>query len=134
MSIESRLPQNGEETGSIILEVLVAIVILSIMGLALVQSILMSLRTREHAVRTSLAMQVASDSLEEVSATNPSMLSDANDRNDQVTRAGVSFTRLIDVTVNADGSRTIDVSVVGTTTKLGGKANLSVTVIPWEVG
>ena len=129
------LDENKQETqrGSIILEVLVGVILLAIMGLGLTRSMLMSLKTREHSVRSSFAMQIAADTLEEYSAINPSSLDDTNDLTDVVTRLGVNFNRVVDVTVNSDNSRTIDVTVEAVTTKLGGKADLSVIVIPWEV-
>ena len=129
------LEENKQATqkGSIILEVLVGVILLAIMGLGLTRSMLMSLKTREHSVRSSFAMQIAADTLEEYSAINPSSLDDTNDLTDVVTRLGVNFNRVVDVTVNSDSSRTIDVTVTAVTTKLGGKADLSVIVIPWEV-
>lgn len=131
-----RRAENNKETteqGSIIIEVLVGIIILSIMALGLMRSTLMSLRIREHSVRSSYAMQIAADTIETYSAINPSSLTDSNDLTDVVTRIGVSFNRVVNVTVNADDSRTIDVAITPVTIKLGGQADLSVVVIPWEI-
>lgn len=120
------------EQGSIIVEVLVGLILLSIMAMGLTRSTISSMYSREHAVRSSNAMQIASDTIETLTALDPGNLSDANDiTSDTVTKNGVDYTRTVDVTVNADETRTIAVTVTAVTTKLGGKASLTVTAIPW---
>ena len=122
----------SRESGSIMIEVLVGLILLSIMALGMTRSTLLSMRTRGHAVRTTTALQIASDTIEDYSSRSPSTLSDSDDLTDVVTRQGMDFDRTIDITVNSDTSVQIDVTVSGTTS-LGGNSEITVVVLPWEV-
>lgn len=51
------------------------------------------------------------NTIEAFAALDPITLSDADDVTEALTKNGITFTRAIDITVNADQSRTVDVEV-----------------------
>ena len=122
-----------------LVEVLVSLFFLSVVSMGMYRSTLTSIFSREHSVRNSVAMQIATDSLEALAAVNPGTLSDDNDVTEEsqdaekyVTRYNVQYQRLIDVSVNSnDDSRTLKVTVRCLNEHFGGKAEVSLTLIPW---
>jgi len=63
-------------------------------------------------LRKTIAVQLASTKLEEISSINPSSLNDTYDSLELgLYVEGNEFSRTVNITVNADGSRTAEVSV-----------------------
>ena len=120
------------EAGFSILEVLAAIVLLSIVGLNVTYGTIISLRMLKRSMRTSLATELAAQRMEELAALDPSTLNDSYDLVETgLISDNVSFSRTTEVTVNSDKSVTVDISVVGEHSTLGGRAALSNTFAYW---
>ena len=126
------------EGGFFLIEALLGILLLAFLLISIGQSAIASLVSREQSVRQSAANQIAVDTLEQLKCINPSTLGDsydieesASESSKYVLRASVRYTRLIDVTEHADGSRTLSVEVRGPNERLGGRAAFNATVIPW---
>lgn len=121
------------------METLVGMLLLAVLGMAIGKATITLISSREHSVRSNVAKQIAINTVEELKSRDPETLSDADDidanasaTKKYITRYNVRYTRFVDVTENSDGSRTIDVRVHGPTSRLGGNAHLSVTVVPWR--
>jgi len=101
-----------KEKGFSLVETLVALTILATVGLSLSYSMITAIRASRRAERNSVASQLAFRKMEELAQVNPNNLSNANDlRESALTVNGIAYTRVTDVTVNADGSRTVDITV-----------------------
>lgn len=100
------------QNGFSLLEALVALTILATVGLSLSYSMITAIKTSRRAERNSVASQLAFRKMEELAQVNPNNLSNANDlREPSLKVNGIAYTRVTDVTVNPDGSRTVDVTV-----------------------
>lgn len=120
----------GEEGFSLI-DVLVAVCLLAIMGISLAYSNVNTIQTVSRTERNAIALRLATEKLEQMSAIDPINISDINDSTESITWLGSPYTRVTDVTVNADGSRTILVTVTGGNTILGGSAEVEGTFQIW---
>ena len=124
--------RKGSEAGTGLIDVLVAMLLLSFLGASLSSSTNLSFSAFKRAKRQSLASQLAIETLESLAATNPANLDDADDLVETgISRESVTFNRTTDVTVNADGSRTVTVTVTGAKSKLGGSASYTSTYPMW---
>lgn len=119
------------QRGFSLMECLVLMVLFSIMGLGLAYSGIMLVSSRAKAYRSSLCNQIALDRIEEFAAVDPTTLDDTDDSISTVTRDGLSFRRTVNVTVNADSSRQINVDVISLSSKFEGRAQLSTTYPVW---
>lgn len=118
------------EKGFSLLEILFGILLVSVMAMGIVKSSTLAMKTREKTIRDSSAMKLALITMEQFSSSDPSSLSDSDDSTDTTTLDGLTYTRVIDITENADGSKTIDVSV-NNNAGLVGSASLTLTLIDW---
>lgn len=121
--------------GFTLVEVLVSVTLLSIMGLAVANTASYSLRAHKYAEVANVAKNLAVSKAEELSGVRIDLLTDAYDgteTNLAVTGHTMLFTRVTNVTVNSDGSRTIDVTVSSSSTALLQPAFYSTTYAPWE--
>jgi Tfp pilus assembly protein PilV len=119
------------ESGVSMVEVLVAMSLLAISGLAVTQSTIRAFGTLNQSYRTSVASQIALDKIENLAQQDPSTIqSTSNETNSSVTQSGLQFLRSTRVTVNSDGSRTIIVSVTSPTGSPG-TASLTTTLPLW---
>jgi len=106
------LSQLKNEDGFSLVEVLVALILSSIVALGIMQSTLTSYRFSQRMVNDSLAGQLALEKMEEISSISPQTLDDTDDAvEDPVVRNNISFIRTVDVSINADRSRTVAVRV-----------------------
>ena len=114
----------NKQAGFSLLEVLTGISILLVMSLGVAQSSIMSLSTYKRTVRHSLAQQLAIEKLEEFAHKNPTTY-DASDSatENNLIESYVKFDRTTTITVGADGSRTVLVTVVAAKSDLGGYAS-----------
>lgn len=100
-----------KEKGFSLIETLVALTILATVGLSLSYSMITAIRASRRAERNSVASQLAFRKMEELAQVNPNNLSNANDLTESaLTVNGIAYTRVTNVTVNADGSRTVDIT------------------------
>ena len=82
------------EGGVSLIEVLVALVIFSIMGLSVAYSTMAKMNAQARNVRNNLALQIAMDSLEQYAAIDPDTLDDTDDSTGvTVQRQGINFLR-----------------------------------------
>lgn len=120
------------EGGFSLVEVMVAILILSVISLGSAYCTIMSLKVEKRNVRNAVAQELAVQKMEELAAMNPSSLSSANSVTESnVTYKNISYTRTTSISVNADNSRSITVTVNGNNSSLGGSASISTTYALW---
>ncbi len=114
------------EAGFTIMEVLVAIVLLAVVGLASARNSVMSMSTLKRSIRNSIAMQLAVEKLEELGSINPTSL-DASDNATEsaVVQDSISFSRTTTVVVNSDQSRSVTIVVQANDASLGGNYTAS---------
>ena len=122
---------NRRDRGFLLLEILVVLFLFSITALAVARSTLNSIQIRNRAVHSSVAMQLAMDQMEVLSAADPSTFDDSDDFADTVARGTAVFNRAVDFTVNGDGSRTVRVTIANTNEQVGGEADIINTFAMW---
>jgi Tfp pilus assembly protein PilV len=119
------------ESGASMVEVLVAMSLLAISGLAVTQSTIRAYATLNQSYRTSVASQIALDKIESLAQQDPSTIqTTSNESHSAVTQTGLQFFRTTTVTVNADGSRTVLVTVTSPSGSPG-TASLTTTLPLW---
>jgi Tfp pilus assembly protein PilE len=121
---------NNSESGFSLFEILFGLLFISVMAIAITSSATVAMKTRATTIRNAGAMELVIDTLEDFTSRDPANLSDSDDSSTVISHKGNSFTRVVDVTANSDGSKTISVSVTGDTS-LGGKASSTITLIDW---
>ncbi len=127
------LRERQSEVAFSMVETLVSIVLLGIMALGVANSSIFSMKMAKRGERSSIAAQLALARLEEFASIDPSTLDDDFDENTTgIEVENISFTRNVDVTENADGSRTVTVTVFNEEESLGGRAIYSSTFFLWE--
>lgn len=120
------------EAGFSIMEVMVAVVILALVGLASAKNSIMSMSTFKRSMRNSIAMQLAVEKLEELGSVNPTTLDNSDDSTEaNVVEDNITFTRVTQVTQNADESRTVTVTVNANDADLGGTYEVTNTFPLW---
>lgn len=114
-----------------IIEALVILCLAAILGLTLTYSAVLAMQTRTRSIHDSIATQLALERLEELSATDPATLSSASNSTTTVYQNDVAFTRIVTVTVNSNGSRTVAIAVSDNNDRIGGDAQISDTFPLW---
>ena len=117
------------------MEALVALFLFSLVGLGLAKSMITSISLQKQAEIGNLARNLAVSKAEELSGVNIDNLNnsyDSTESNLTVTGHNIKFTRVTDVTVNSDGSRTIDISVSSTSFVMTKPVTYSTRFAPWE--
>ena len=127
------IKQNKNEDGFLLLEALVGILLLGIMGAAVAEATNFGLRMRDKAVNDAIAAQIAQETIEDFAAIDPNTLDDGEVYEDSVERDGTTFAAETTVTVNDDSSRTLSVSVNTGAQVLGGKINMTHTLMSWDL-
>ncbi len=123
------------QRGSSIVEVLVAMSLFSIVAVGLAQSAAYSLRFQKSAELGNLARNLAVSKAEELAGVSLADLDDSFDGTESnltVVGHSISFDRVTDVTVNADGSRTVDIVVSSPSPLLFTAVTYSTRFAPWE--
>ena len=93
-------------------ELLVTTFILSFISLGVAKSTVVAYKTSNHTRAESVAMQMAIETMEEYTSINPQTLADDSDTTDPIiVREGLSFSRVVDVTIDANRSRNVQVTV-----------------------
>lgn len=131
-------PQPSARThaaGFSLMEVLVAIVIFGIAGLAMTSNAVVGFRFQKSTELGLLAKNLAVSKAEELSGVFLDDLDnsyDLTENNLTVTGHRIPFTRVTDVTIEADGSRTIDVTVSSPSGLLLAPVHITTRLAPWE--
>lgn len=102
------------QAGSSLVELLVAMMLFSIVALALANSIGFSNRVQGKTNSNSAAMQIALETLESYAKKDPLTLTAVTNSQSSVTRSPTTYTKLVTITVNSDRSRTVQVTVKDT--------------------
>jgi len=102
--------------GFSMIEALVSLAIFLLFFLGLATYMQLAIWSRGKIKREITAQALVLDKIEEFSMINPLQLTDNNDLTEEIKEDNHSYTRIIDITVNADKSRSVDVSVTGNAT------------------
>ena len=127
-------PQRGER-GSALIEVLVAASILGIVGLAIAMNAMVALRFQKTTEVRLLAKNLAVSKAEELSGVFLDDLDDSFDEVEPNLSVGshlIQFSRSTDITVEADGSRSVSISVSSTSPYLTTPVQYTTRFAPWE--
>jgi prepilin-type N-terminal cleavage/methylation domain-containing protein len=133
--VNYKLQHLKNQKGSTLIEVLVAISLFSIVGLGLAQSAQMGLLFQKRSEIGDMAKNLAISKAETLSGVEISQLNDTYDTTENsVTVSGhkIIFKRVTDITVNSDGSRTIDITISSTSAYLPQPVSYSTRFAPWE--
>ena len=122
-----------KEKGLAILDIMGALMFLGIVLGIYARSAATNYKSVDKNARYVRSLNIAQQSLESLLQVNPATLSDANDVNDTVKEDGISYTRNIDITINANLSRTIDISVSAQNVSRTANVNLTHTTSLWGV-
>lgn len=122
--------QKGE-CGFFLVEVLVVLVLFALVGMMLAHSSVLSEQTRTRAVHQSVAAQLAIEKMELLSAIDPITLTATNNSTENISHGVMQFKRTTAITVNADGSRTININVNSLNTPFVAKASATNTFALW---
>ena len=123
------------EGGFGLMEVLVAVVLLGIVCLAIASNVITGLRFHKHAEIDLLAKNLAVSKVEELSGIVLDDLDDSYDGTEAnllVTGHAIAFTRVTDVTIEADGARFIEITVSSDSPYLPTPVNYSTRFATWE--
>lgn len=126
-----------EEKGLGILEVIFSIVIISLVMASMTKNMMIAMKIFKQRDVSEAAFDLAVDRVEHLSVQNAVELSDSNDEvESNLTSATLSsnmkFTRTTNITVNADNSRTVDVTVTSNSSKYPVTKNYSIVMAVWE--
>jgi prepilin-type N-terminal cleavage/methylation domain-containing protein len=124
--------KSKEAQGFSVVECLVAMLILAVGALAVAHSTTQAWVLGKRSVRMSYANQLASSKLEELTALNPSSLSESNNTSETgLLYRGVLFNRNTTIVTNPDGSRTVTITVAPQVAHLGSQVTLENTFRQW---
>ena len=101
----------AKNKGFLLIELLMAMTLLAFFTLSLLSANLTVLKARSFNKARMTATEIAGRTLEQYAALNPINLSSANNLSDSVVQNGYTFTRSVLVTIEADNSRKVVVSV-----------------------
>ena len=102
-----------------IMEVMVALVLLSIIGLAVAKNSIMAMVALKRGIRNSVAMQLATEKLEQLGSVDPTTLANTTTTESALTVEDITFSRVSTVSQNTDGSKTVTVTVTPENSELG---------------
>jgi len=137
MSLTRRriLLQRNGESGFSLIEIMMSILILAVISLAVSSNLIAALRTAKFTQVNHAASSLAISKVEELAAIDTLNL-DASYNATETSVAwpdfNINFTRTVVVTVNADESRTIDVTVVSNADKVPTTVEFTTTFAMWE--
>ena len=121
-----------DEQGFSLLDVLTSTTISSVVAMGLTQSAMLSFHYNHKSVVDSVATQLALETLEDYALIDPEPLDNDSDVTElSIQRAGITFQRQIDVTINPDRSRQVDVTVTATATKVPSEVQLGKAFALW---
>lgn len=131
----SSIKRYARQAGFSLIEVLACLMILSLMGLSILNAQVTTFKSRKKAHNDSLAIVLAQERLERFAAVNPLSLSETgpDGETEEITRDGVEFLVTSYITVNSDDSRRVTIVVTPLESTTGGDASTSSTFSPWGV-
>ena len=135
MSTASENFVKAQQQGIALMEVLVALFVFSIVGLGLAQSTIVGLRAHMRAEVGNFARNLAVSKAEELSGVKISDLDETYDETESdltVSGSKVKFTRVTNVIVNSDNSRTIEITVSSSSIFLPVPIFYKTRFAPWE--
>ena len=123
------------QAGSTIVEVLVAIVLFGLVGLSMATSNIYGIKFQKRAELGNLATNLAVTKIEQLAGYDPTTL-DAGDNSSEtgiaVSGHSITFNRVTTITVNSDGSRTVQVTVSSPIASLLTPVTYVTRFAPWE--
>lgn len=134
--IDSDVSDSKSQAGFLMLELMVALVVLAIVGLAVTTSAYSGLRFQKQAEIGNFARNIAVSRIETLAGVPTASLSSSyNETNTSVTQTGtnVVFRRSTTITTNADGSKTVSVTVSSTSALLSSPITLTSQFASWEL-
>lgn len=120
------------QEGALLLELLIAIVVIGVLGLAIANS-MWTVHSIEVVNRRNFsALQLANEKMEAVALTNPELLDDSAPQTEVVVKEGVSFLRTTTVTIMPSRSRRVNIMVeTVNASDRGGNAELESSFSLW---
>ena len=107
----SSMPRNKQK-GMSLLEVIIGLMFTAIVAMGITKSTLVSEKVAGRTTHNSEAMQIGLEILEQYASIDPQTLDDTDDLSElELSRNGHRFTRAVNITINADRSRTVAVRV-----------------------
>lgn len=95
-----------------LIELMVCLLVAALVSIGISKSSVLSLRLASKTRHDSAGVQLAMEKLEEFGAMDPQFLDETKSAVEtEVIRQGMSFSRMVDVTINSDRSRQITVTV-----------------------
>ena len=125
---------NGEE-GMVLLEVLAAVLLLSVISLSVAINSLNAMRTAKFTEHNHAASSLAISKMEELASIDVSNLTAANSSTESSVTFGslnTQFSRVATVTVNADNSRSITVEVSTVDAPIPTTVSFTTSFAEWE--
>lgn len=123
----------ANDKGLAMLDIMGALMFLGIVLGVYVRSSATNYKSVDKNARYVRALNIAQQSLESLLQVNPASLSDDDDVTDTVKEDGISYSRIIDITINPNLSRTIDVRISSVNESRTSNVNLSHTTSLWGV-
>ena len=123
------------QAGITMVEVLVALLLFCIIGLGLTKSAVAAINYQKRTEIANLAKNLAVSKAEELSGVKLDELTSAYNHTEtdiSIATHEIKFNRTTAITVNADGSRTITISVTSSTPLLPNPVSFSTRFAPWE--
>lgn len=127
--------RNDNEAGFGAIESLVSIVLMSIIAVAIIMNLVVALRTAKITEVNHAASTLAVSKMEELASIDTLNLDDSYDAVENNVAWGdfnFTFTRTTSITVNADNTRSVDVTVSSNSTNVPSTVSFSTTFALWE--
>jgi type II secretory pathway pseudopilin PulG len=121
-----------KENGFLLVEILVAMTIISIIGLGIAYSMVTSYKADLVSKRSYSALHLAQERMEQLALIDPQFLADDDDSSELVSDDGVLYLRETDITVKPSKARRVVVSVESSgSASRGGKAQIETSFPLW---
>lgn len=130
-----RCVRNHNEAAMTLIEVLVALTVVSIIAIGINLSAISSLRIAKKTEVNYMASNLALSKVEDLAAVDPSELDDTYDTTETglgVTGMDFTFRRVTDITVNGDDSRTVTVLVTSENSAIPTQSDFTTRFSLWE--
>lgn len=127
---------SAAQAGFSMMEVLVAMAVFAIVALGAAQSTIYAVKFQKYAEVSNAARNLAVSKAEELTGVDLALLDDRYDLSESdiavVGHNAVKFNRSTNVSVNSDGSRTVDITVSSSSPLLRKPIQYSTRFAPWE--
>lgn len=126
---------SGSQEGFSLIEVLVSMLLIVIMGLAVASNTAGALRVAKYTELNHAASSLAISKVEELAAIDAVDLNSSFDQIEEDVEwpeLNITFTRTTTITVNADGSRRVDVNVTSNASTMPTSVDFATTFALWE--